>query len=93
MQAGPSSVRTLGRSWPMPGQCWLSPQDGAGGYSFLSFFYLVIISHVMLCCVISPVILVAFWKLYQLSDKDRYGCLGIGETCSTPKSLITVLTS
>ena len=47
MQAGPSSVRTLGRSRPMPGQCWLSPQDGAGGYSFLSFFYLVIISHVI----------------------------------------------
>ena len=38
MQAGPSSVRTLVRSWPMPGQCWLSPQDGASGYSFLSFF-------------------------------------------------------
>ena len=55
----------------MPGQCRLSPQYGAGGYSsFLSFFFLPCIS---------PVILVAFWKLYQLSGKDPYGCLGIGE--------------
>lgn len=39
----------------------------------------------MLCRVISPVILVAFWKLYQLSGKDRYGCLGIGENMFNPQ--------
>lgn len=39
----------------------------------------------MLCRVISPVILVAFWKLYQLSGKDRYGCLGIGENMLNPQ--------
>lgn len=39
----------------------------------------------MLCRVVSPVILVAFWKLCQLSGKDRYGCLGIGENMFNPQ--------
>ena len=61
----------------MPGQCQLSPQDGAVSF-FLSFFFF------FKPC-ISPVVLVAFWKLYQLSGKDPYGCLGIGENMFNPQ--------
>lgn len=81
MRAGPGSVRTFFGEGPMlPWQCWVSLQDGPGGYSLLLFSNF---------CFISSMILGAFWKLSQKSDNDPCGCLGLGN----PKFLTAMLIS
>lgn len=85
VRAGPGSVSAhFGRSRLMRGQFWVSPQDGAGGYSLFLFSKLDLTS---------PVVWVAFWKLHHLSDKDPHAVWELGETDSTPKFLIAMLIS